>query len=61
MTFEERIHTMTSNEIIAEIFGDAKPWEHVDMTEDMAYAIIHHPAYDLFPRNLQDWAWSSID
>lgn len=57
----DSIHEMTSAEIINMIFMGAATGEFVSMPFDIAESIVSHPNYDIFDKNIIDWAWSVID
>ncbi len=61
----EKIHTMTSSEIRAFVFAGASTTEPRSLRErigdDALSALPSHPAWNDFPRSLQDWVFADID
>lgn len=48
---------MTSDEVVAEIFKDAKPWEFRSLSVEDASIMID---MDHLPQGLLDWAWNTM-
>ena len=65
MLTTEQIHDMTYSEITAHVFKGVPSHEAVSLTdrigEDALFALLDHPAWDLFPNHFQDWVWADID